>query len=314
MKSRSGPLAGSLVLHAVLALILSMVRFAAPARPRPYESISLYPPRTERMRSAVPRSRPRPALRTFVPPTAGSIKLPNLETAPLPHNPVSPAASPAAPAIATMESPPPVIPSPPAAASPYTTALVIQPPRSGRQTATRMGMFSDAANRPVEDRAPAKTEVGSFDRTAGGATGGKPVPGRASASPTGFEAVVPERTLERTGKLRAAGFSDIAMAGPSGSQRAAAARVETQLEILSKPRPIYSEAARRLHVEGEVLLEAAFGASGQIQVLRVIRGLGHGLDENAIQAVGGIRFRPATVSGIPVDTVAMVRITFQLAN
>jgi hypothetical protein len=51
-----------------------------------------------------------------------------------------------------------------------------------------------------------------------------------------------------------------------------------------------------------------------VHVLRVIHGLGHGLDENAIIAATGIRFRAATANGAPVDTIATVRITFQLAN
>lgn len=85
------------------------------------------------------------------------------------------------------------------------------------------------------------------------------------------------------------------------------------LEILSKPRPDYTDEARRLRIEGEVLLEALFPATGQIRVLRVLRGLGHGLDENAFKAAMAIRFRPAIEHGQPLDTVANVRIVFQLA-
>ncbi len=85
------------------------------------------------------------------------------------------------------------------------------------------------------------------------------------------------------------------------------------LEILEKPHPAYSEEARRLHIEGEIVLEMLFPATGQPTVLRVIRGLGHGLDENAATAALAIRFRPATERGEVVDTVATVRIEFQLA-
>jgi TonB family protein len=85
------------------------------------------------------------------------------------------------------------------------------------------------------------------------------------------------------------------------------------LEILDKPRPAYSEVARKLKLEGVVMLEVSFGAGGQARVLRVLRGLGYGLDENAMRAASGIRFRPAIEHGRPVDTVAVVRIEFQMA-
>ena len=86
------------------------------------------------------------------------------------------------------------------------------------------------------------------------------------------------------------------------------------LEILDKPRPEYSAEARLLQIEGEVVLEVLFTASGQIRVLRVLRGLGHGLDESATRAAMAIRFRPAMEHGKPMDTVATVRIDFQLAH
>jgi hypothetical protein len=57
----------------------------------------------------------------------------------------------------------------------------------------------------------------------------------------------------------------------------------------------------------------SFTVGGHARVLRVLRGLGHGLDENATQAAMAIRFRPALEHGTPVDTVALVRIEFQLA-
>jgi TonB family protein len=85
------------------------------------------------------------------------------------------------------------------------------------------------------------------------------------------------------------------------------------LEILQKPRPEYSDEARRLRIEGEVVLEMLFPASGQSKVLRIVHGLGHGLDESAAKSAGAIRFRPAVERGTAVDTVATVRIEFQLA-
>jgi TonB family protein len=96
-------------------------------------------------------------------------------------------------------------------------------------------------------------------------------------------------------------------------QPAVAKTTETSVEILSRPKPSYSDEARNLKLEGEVLLAVSFSASGQVQVLKVIRGLGHGLDENAIRAAEQIRFKPALQDGHPVDSTATLHIIFQLA-
>jgi len=88
---------------------------------------------------------------------------------------------------------------------------------------------------------------------------------------------------------------------------------QTSVEILSKPRPDYTEEARKRKIEGEVLVRALFAANGEVRVMDVIRGLGFGLDENALKAAQQIRFKPAVRDGQPVDSIATVRITFQLA-
>ncbi len=86
------------------------------------------------------------------------------------------------------------------------------------------------------------------------------------------------------------------------------------VEILAKPRPAYTDAARAAKVEGEVLVEVLFTASGEVVVRRIIRGLGYGLDDSALAAARQIRFRPARRGGQPIDTVGIVHITFQLAE
>ena len=85
------------------------------------------------------------------------------------------------------------------------------------------------------------------------------------------------------------------------------------IEILEKPRPVYTDEARRLRIEGTVQLRVVFGAAGQIRVVSVVKGLGHGLDEAAVQAAQAIRFRPARQDGHPVDAPAVIQIQFQIA-
>jgi TonB family protein len=87
----------------------------------------------------------------------------------------------------------------------------------------------------------------------------------------------------------------------------------TPVEITYKPNPVYTDEARSLKLEGEVLLEVSFEANGTLHVNRVVRGLGHGLDEAAINAAKKMRFKPALRSGQPVDSTAIVHVLFQMA-
>ena len=87
----------------------------------------------------------------------------------------------------------------------------------------------------------------------------------------------------------------------------------TPVEITFKPNPVYTDEARSMKLEGEVLLEVSFSANGTLHVNRVVRGLGHGLDEAAIAAANKIRFKPALRDGQPVDSTAIVHVTFQMA-
>lgn len=166
----------------------------------------------------------------------------------------------------------------------------------------------------TDRRAPASIATGGFGESqglhsaaAGGVlrSGGGGFAPAAAASPAG------------SAKPRTAGGSFESMsvqpAAPTSLRRESASGAFTPLEILQKPRPVYSEEARRLQLEGEVVLKVQFGVQGRIKVLGVVHGLGHGLDETAIQAASAIRFRPATENGTPVNTVAVIRIAFQLA-
>jgi len=107
------------------------------------------------------------------------------------------------------------------------------------------------------------------------------------------------------------GQQELSHGGPKIQQDSGPAT--TAVEITFKPNPVYTDEARQLKLEGEVLLEVMFGANGQLHVNRVVRGLGHGLDEAAITAANRMRFKPAMRTGQPVDSTAVVHVVFQLA-
>lgn len=83
--------------------------------------------------------------------------------------------------------------------------------------------------------------------------------------------------------------------------------------ILFKPNPVYTAEGKQLKIQGSVVLQVVFRASGEVQVVRVVQGLGHGLDQNAEAAAQKIRYKPAREDGQAVDFPATVRIDFELA-
>ena len=132
------------------------------------------------------------------------------------------------------------------------------------------------------------------------------------------------------GKVASAGIPGAAVAGPVHQGKVAAANIPvaaaptpvaqmaakpvlTNLEVLSKPPVQYTAEARQNKVQGDVVLRVTFTASGQVVVQSIVRGLGHGLDEEARRVAQQIRFRPATRNGQAVDTTTNITITFQLA-
>lgn len=110
-----------------------------------------------------------------------------------------------------------------------------------------------------------------------------------------------------------AGFAAVEPARPAPARHETPAEQATPVQILSKPAPVYTEEARRLKIEGEVVLRIVFGADGTIRDIAVLRGLGHGLDEAAVAAARKIHFQPARRGSQPVDYSATVHVVFQLA-
>jgi TonB family protein len=165
--------------------------------------------------------------------------------------------------------------------------------------------------------------TGSFDLPPGtgngnGAGGAKGIKGTVASAGFGNGIAQPGqgdgRSNGRGATVQTAGFATQQFnQSAARPQQAETGPATTPVEIISKPNPVYTEEARQLRLQGEVLLEVSFGANGQLHVNRVVRGLGHGLDEAAVSAANRMRFKPAQHDNQPVDSTAIVHVVFQLA-
>lgn len=162
--------------------------------------------------------------------------------------------------------------------------------------------------------------AGSFDLPSGpgygnGTGGSKGVAGVVASSGFGNGTATGNSSAHgSTGTVQTAGFADADVpAAPTVRSRPAEAVRAVPAEILSKPTPVYTQEARGLRIEGEVLLEVVLEASGSLHVVRVVHGLGHGLDDNAVKAAEQIHFKPAMKDGQPTDSTVVLHIIFQLA-
>jgi len=184
-------------------------------------------------------------------------------------------------------------------------------------TQTEVAGFGSAGVSAAPPKTSATT-MGGFGTAngAGAPTAAARVTSTRVTSTGGFASTTLEKTGERAisaSATRSSGFGDAFVAAAPVASLKAHAPGETPVEILEKPNPVYTEEARRLHIEGEVRLQILFPAAGPARVLRVLGGLGHGLDENAIAAAQAIRFRPAMEGGHAVDSTAVIHIAFQVA-
>ena len=82
--------------------------------------------------------------------------------------------------------------------------------------------------------------------------------------------------------------------------------------LLSAADPEFSEEARRQKVSGTVLVHLVVDEHGMPEDVRVLRGVGHGLDEKSVEAVRQYRFKPAMRNGTPVKVEITVVVTFRI--
>ena len=273
-----GPVAVlSVGLHVVCLLgIIAITQSAAERTPHPRTSLTFAP-----VSIAVPvdplpvrSARTRPVVPKIEPPR----KRPDVPT-------------PAEDATRKIEPPPPAtvaaaLPEPP-------SNNAVPNVEKAPEPTVRVGAFEAvAAARPRARETAAVVSAGFGDATARGAVRALPT---AVIAAGGFDREVAPPPPVVPSAASTAAFGDT-----------------TSIEILFKPKPRYTDEAEALGIQGTVVLEVEFTASNEVRVLRVIRKLGHGLDEAAVQAAEQIRFKPARRQGMPVDARVTVQIEFHL--
>ena len=271
------------------------------------------------------RRLPHPVVEAKLDPPPAALRLPAPQPQPKPKMEEAPVP---VVKIATRQPDPlpvsaPVIPKPPVRMNTFSTGssapqTIERPPQQ-----VQTGGFGDPNGVPAkttQTRAVNIAQAGGFDMPTGPGYGngtGGANGARGVVASTGFgNGVATGTARSQQGVVHQAGFGDADVPAPPTVQSRPAAQTAAKVvpaEILSKPVPIYTEEARAKRVEGEVLLEVVLEASGKLRVLKIVRGLGHGLDDAAVHAAEQIRFKPALRDGQPYDSTAVLHIIFQLA-
>lgn len=81
---------------------------------------------------------------------------------------------------------------------------------------------------------------------------------------------------------------------------------------IARVKPDYTDAARQARVAGTVVVEAIIDTNGNVQDVRVIKGLPLGLGEEAEKAVKRWKFKPGTLNGQPVAVIFNLTVSFTL--
>jgi TonB family protein len=202
----------------------------------------------------------------------------------------------------------------------FSTGSSTAPTISREPSQVQTGGFGDPNGIPAKAGQQQAVNIaarGSFDLPSGpgygnGSGGAKGARGVVASAGFGNGTAISSAPLKSS--VQSSGFGDVVVSAAPTHSRATEETVSTIApEILSKPTPLYTQEAKNLRIQGEVLLEVVLGASGNLRVLRVVQGLGHGLDDNAVKAAEQIRFKPAMRNGQPADSTVVLHVVFQLA-
>jgi protein TonB len=97
-----------------------------------------------------------------------------------------------------------------------------------------------------------------------------------------------------------------------GRRDNASTSVDKIPHALNKPRPLYTEEARKNRIQGIVRARVLIGADGAVKGVELVTHLPDGLDEEAVTAIRQMRFSPAVKSGQPVPYYVALEVEFNL--
>lgn len=83
-------------------------------------------------------------------------------------------------------------------------------------------------------------------------------------------------------------------------------------QAISTPEPEFTEAARQAWLQGTALFSFIVDKNGSVNSIKILRPLGLGLDENAVETIKGWKFSPARKNGEPVSAMIAVEVSFAL--
>lgn len=142
----------------------------------------------------------------------------------------------------------------------------------------------------------------------------EPLPSRALVSPvvlTAGDAKPTAPEADGSGPGKGPGVDDGTGGGAGGGPYRPGSGIEPP-RLLREVKAQYTEDARKRGITGGVLLEIVIRSDGTVGDVKVLRGLGYGLEDRAISAVRNWRFAPARRLGSPVDVIVEVEVDFTL--
>ncbi len=111
--------------------------------------------------------------------------------------------------------------------------------------------------------------------------------------------------------IEKAGGLDPKSSNPSTTDNTKGSNI-TRPVPLNHPRPNYTDRASEARIEGVVRVLALVGTDGNVKQVRVVKGLPHGLTEEAVNAVKMMRFKPAMKDGVHVEYWMPVELEFEM--
>lgn len=340
-KGRGRSFAVSTILNATVAAIVLLLSLAQVHEVRQRQEVTqlIFPtPQPQ------PKPLPMPKIKDLPPPPVVKDQTPRIEM-PKPETPPPPKVveiRQPQPALPKMEAAPPrrVMPPPQPKVGLFKSETPTQVANNRAHPTLKAGGFGDpegVRSNPNATRPATIAAAGSFSGAPGIGPTGAGAARRGSVHGTDFGSGVEHGVAggRDRGTVASAGFGSGVLGGTGrpgshgrvanasfgndefGSTGTRVARVAepatTPIIVLDKPLPSYTAEARALKIQGDVTLKVCFTAAGRVEVLGVVSGLGHGLDEQARKAAEEIRFKPATRDGRPVDEVRIIHVTFQMA-